>query len=207
LGSVRTTSLFGWLATRSTCTDCEGSGRVRQVCRACEGHGKRSVAYRRTVHVPGGVRKGEVLSAEDAAEQKDYFAGTLELHVDIAEHEFFVPGDDGELRCEMPVDGLAWIASTWVDVPTLTGLHRMRLQRGRHVYRLRGQGLPLERGGTARGDYLVTVVPTFPDEFTAAQQALLDQLVQSSLATQDFVAGPLRTWRRTVEAWKRSARG
>jgi hypothetical protein len=29
----------------------------------------------------------------------------------------------------MPVDGFAWIASAWIDVPTLTGLQQMRLQR------------------------------------------------------------------------------
>lgn len=205
-GSVRN-SLFGWLATRSSCTDCEGSGFVRQACRACEGRGKRSTAYRRTVRIPCGARKGDVLSAEPSAERKDAFAGTLELHVEIASHKFFVPGDDGALRCEMPVDGLAWLAGAWVDVPTLTGLHRMRLQRGRHVYRLRGQGLPLERRGSARGDYMVTVVPVFPEEFSAEQQALLDQLAQSSLATQELAAGPLRTWRRTVQTWKRGIPG
>jgi molecular chaperone DnaJ len=74
------------------------------------------------------------------------------------------------------VDGFAWIASAWIDVPTLTGLQQMRLQRERHVYRLRGQGLPRERRGIARGDYLVSVVPTFPDVLSIQQEVLLDQL-------------------------------
>jgi molecular chaperone DnaJ len=204
-GSVRTTNLFGWIATRSNCTDCEGRGFVHRVCRACEGHGKHSTAYRRSVRIPGGVRQGDVLSAARACEGEGDFDGTLELHVEVAPHKFFVTGDDGELRCEMPVDGLAWMANAWVDVPTLGGLHRMRLQRGRHVYRLRGQGLLLQRSGTARGDYLVTVEPVFPEELSAEQQALLDQLVQSSIAAQERAAGPLRDWRRTVEAWKRSS--
>jgi hypothetical protein len=50
---------------------------------------------------------------------------------------------------------------------------------------------------------MVTVVPVFPEEFSAEQQALLDQLAQSSLAMQELAAAPLRTWRRTVASWKR----
>jgi molecular chaperone DnaJ len=103
------------------------------------------------------------------------------------------------------VDGFAWIASAWIDVPTLTGLQQMRLQRGRHVYRLRGQGLPRERRGIARGDYLVSVVPTFPDVLSIQQEVLLDQLASSSVIPDGkSAAGPVgarrrRCWtRRTV---------
>ena len=117
----------------------------------------------------------------------------------------FTLGDDGSLRCEMPVDGFAWIAGAWIEVPTLTGLQQMRLQRGRHVYRLRGQGLPLERRGSTRGDYLVTVVPTFPDLLSVEQQTLLDRLVSASLtADEPAAAGAIRAWRRTVQVWDRS---
>lgn len=204
-GTVRGSAWFGWLSTQATCEACEGSGVVRRTCRACEGRGKCSSAYRRTVRIPAGVRQGDLLSAEGAGDRHGDFDGSLELHVEIAAHKLFVLCDDGSLRCEMPVDGFAWIANAWIDVPTLTGLQEMRLQRGRHVYRLRGQGLPLERRGTARGDYLVTVVPTFPDVLSIQQQALLDQLACSSVTTDgQAAAGPIRAWRRTVHAWDRS---
>jgi molecular chaperone DnaJ len=204
-GTVRGSAWFGWLSTQSSCEVCEGSGVVRRTCRACEGKGKCASAYRRTVRIPAGVRQGDELSAEVAGNRHGDFDGTLELHVEIAAHKLFVLGDDGSLRCEMPVDGFAWIASAWIDVPTLTGLQQMRLQRGRHLYRLRGQGLPLERRGTARGDYLVTVVPTFPDVLSVQQEALLDQLASSSVTTDgQAAAGPIHAWRRTVHAWDRT---
>jgi molecular chaperone DnaJ len=95
----------------------------------------------------------------------------------------------------MPVEGFAWMAGRWVDVPTLTGMQQMRLRRGHHVYRLRGQGFPSERRG-ARGDYVVTIVPTFPEALSAEQEALLDRLA----ATQ---AGALHAWQRTLKAWDR----
>ena len=203
-GTVRDTAWFGWLSTRSICGSCAGSGTVRRTCRICAGQGKSTSAYRITVRIPAGVRHGDVLSARGAGDSNTDFDGTLELQVEIAPHQFFVVDEDGSLRCEMPVDGFAWIADAWVDVPTLTGLHKMRLKRGRHVYRLRGQGLPLERRGTERGDYLVTVVPTFPDDLSDRQQALLEQLASASSHTACHDAkGPMRAWQGKVQAWER----
>lgn len=201
-GKTRGSVWYGWLPALSTCVDCDGTGAVRLACRACEGQGKQSTTYQRTVRVPAGVRQGDVLSADGAGHHRGGFDGTLELHIALAAHQFFVPGDDGSLRCEMPVDGFAWIAEGWIDVPTLTGLHQMRLRRGRHVYRLRGQGLPLPQRGTARGDCVVTVVPTFPESLSALQQSLLAQLVAS--ADTQATDGPLHAWQATLRAWDHS---
>lgn len=207
-GSVRSSAWFGWMSTHSSCEACQGSGLVRRACPACKGQGRTSRTYQRSVRIPAGVRDGDVLSADGTGDRQRDVDGTLELQVAIAAHKLFVAGDDGTLRCEMPVDGFAWIAGAWVDVPTLTGLQQMRLRRGCRVYRLRGQGLPLERSGSARGDYLVTVVPTFPDVLSVEQQALLDRLaVLSAAADGQAAAGAIRAWRQRVQAWDRSRPG
>jgi molecular chaperone DnaJ len=101
----------------------------------------------------------------------------------------------------MPVDGFSWLAGAWIDVPTLSGMQQMRLQRGRHLYRLRGQGLPMQRGDERRGDFIVKVAPAFPEALSDEQQALLDQLAKAS--GRSDAAGPVRAWRRTVQAWDR----
>ena len=204
-GTVRVSAWFGWLASQSPCRACAGSGVVSRSCPACDGRGKRASTYQRSVRIPAGARSGDVLSAERTRERPGDFDATLELHVKVSAHKLFALGDDGTLRCEMPVDGFAWVANAWIDVPTLTGVQQMRLQRGRHVYRLRGQGVPLQRRGSPRGDYLVTVVPTFPALPSARQQVLLDQLASASAGTDGpGSADPVRAWRRTVDAWKAS---
>lgn len=203
-GTVRSSAWFGWLPTQADCSACAGSGRVPRACPRCAGAGRVDGAYRRSVRIPPGVRSGDLLSAAARGDAPDGFDGTLELQVEVATHRLFVPADDGTLRCEMPVDGFAWLAGAWIDVPTLAGLHQMRLQRGRHAYRLRGQGLPLERGGRARGDYLITVLPSFPERLSARQQALLDELAQApDHGGEGAEAAPLRAWRRTLQAWER----
>jgi len=203
-GVVRQHAWYGWLSALSPCGACDGERVARQVCHACEGVGRRTGAYRHTVRIPSGVRHGDVLCAEGG--HLGDLGGTLELRIELSAHKFFVLGDDGILRCEMPVDGFAWVANRWIDVPTLTGIQRMRLQRDHRVYRLRGQGFPIERRGD-RGDYVVNVVPTFPESLSAEHELLLDQLIASCTGTDPSVgASPVRTWQHTLQAWERSLR-
>ena len=194
-GSVRRSSWYGWVSMAEPCNACQGDGRARHACQHCTGSGRHTSPFRRSVRIPPGVRHGDVLCAEGA---RDDPAGTLELRIELQAHKLFVLGDDGVLRCEMPVDGFTWIAGRWIDVPTLTGLQKMRLQRGHHAYRLRGQGFPVERRGE-RGDYIVSVVPTFPPSLSAEQEALLDRLIAFG-----GEHGPLRAWERKMQAWEHS---
>ena len=188
-GIVRHRAWYGWVSTTATCSACHGERMARQVCDGCDGAGRVTRAYRHTVRIPAGVRHADVLDATETG-------GPFELHVELSTHRFFVLDDDGMLRCEMPVDGFAWMTNRWVEVPTLSGVQQMRLKRGHHVYRLRGQGFPSGRLG-ARGDYVVTVVPAFPESLSAEQEALLDQLSATTST------GPLGTWQRKLRAWDR----
>lgn len=198
-GATRSRLWFGWMTSREACTPCEGSGAVRARCEACQGHGRLVHRYEQSVRFPAGVRNGDVLTADGAGRHAGGFDGTLEMQVELAPHPFFTAGDDGSLRCEMPVDGFAWLAEAWIAVPTLGGLQQMRLRRGRRIYRLRGQGWPLRHDGPERGDHVVTVVPTFPDAPNSRQQALLEQLAALAEAGDSAAT---RQWETTLKAWQ-----
>jgi molecular chaperone DnaJ len=192
-GSVRRSSWWGWMSTSEACGTCHGDGRARLACRHCAGSGRHISRYSRRVRIPAGARHGDVLHAQGSIDDP---AGTLELHIALQAHPLFVLGDDGILRCEMPVNGFAWIAGCWIDVPTLTGRQKLRLRRGHHAYRLRAQGFPVERRGE-RGDYIVSVLPTFPTSLSAEQEALLDRL-----AAEDGGNELSRAWERKMMAWE-----
>ena len=202
-GKIRRHAWYGWVSSDHECETCGGTGVIRHTCTACKGTGKSSTSYRRSVRIPPGVRDGDVLCADGGSAREGGFDGTLELQVQIGRHKFFEWGEDGVLRCEMPVDGFAWLAGAWIEVPTVTGMQQMRLHRGRHVYRLRGQGMPRARGAADRGDYLVTVVPSFPETLSKAQQNLLDEL--SRLSGTEGSAFVVQAWRRKVHAWERES--
>lgn len=198
-GAVRKPALFGWLWNLEACEDCGGDGRQRAPCDACDGSGEKLVAYRRQVRFPAGLREGHTLSVP-ASRHGDMKIG-LELEVEIEPHPLFTLDDDGVLRCEMPVNGYAWMAGRWVDVPTPDGPQQLRLNRDALVYRLRGQGFPNGVRGP-RGDYDLKVVPVFPTQEDPELEALLDQLIASSTgAAEADRTQPLGQWQQRIKRW------
>lgn len=202
-GRARSGWWVGWpAAAQAKCADCDGQGTVRLACTACEGAGQTSTRYQTTIRFPAGVRDGDVLNADGGGTHRGGFDGRLDLRVALTPHRFFVTDaqDPGALRCELPVDGFAWLAEAWIELPSLNGLQQMRLRRNRRVYRLRGQGLPLRCGSSSRGDYVVTVAPTFAEHPNAEQQALLQQLAAIAGANP---APVLRAWQSDLRRWQR----
>jgi molecular chaperone DnaJ len=201
-GAVRKAALFGWLWNEESCEDCGGDGRLRAACDSCDGLGEIEVSYRRQVRFPAGLRTGQVLSVPKSRHGELEMG--LELQLEIEPHAFFTLSEDGVLRCEMPVNGYAWMAGRWVEVPTPDGLQQMRLNRDALVYRMAGQGFPTALRGP-RGDYMVKVVPVFPAQQDEAQEALLEQLIASTSRTAEADRNqPLGQWKRKLKRWNSS---
>ncbi|WP_088285301.1 DnaJ C-terminal domain-containing protein [Ideonella sp. A 288] len=192
-GAVRQSGWYGLFGgTATECGACHGSGMAREACSDCGGSGSLGTrAYKLDVRLPHGVRDGDLLHVDARrAGAGDALRG-IDLRVELQPHERFQLDDDGTLRCTMPVDGFAWVAQRTIDVPTLTGLHALRLRRDVSCHRLKGEGFPVQRRGP-RGDLLVTVVPSFPERFSADQDILLDQLIATAAG-----AGPARQPRQS----------
>lgn len=206
-GAIQQRSWFGWVGTRSECGACHGGGIARQACAACAGSGKAAAQrYRVSVRFPHGVRHGDLLSIEERSGRPGSPPGELSIRVEVQQHPVLQLDSDGTVRCEVPVDGFAWVANRSVEVPTLGGLHTLQLQRELLAYRLQGQGFPVERRG-ARGDQLVTIVPIFPQRMSTDQQILLDQLIATTSGPQATLADErLQRWNETLRACRPGGR-
>lgn len=199
-GQVRRQLWFVWGATLVECGACGGDGVARAPCSACEGTGKAPARkYRCRVRIPAGTRHGDQLHVAARAQHDGERKENLCVRIEFHPHEFFQLEDDGTVKCELPVDGFAWIANRWTEVPTPTGLQQMRLRRGHLVYRIKGQGFPAQRSGP-RADCIVTVVPLFPEEFSGKQEAQIDRLIEGNSGAAGTVAG------KRASAWKQSLR-
>lgn len=201
-GSVRKAVLFGWSWNEEACPDCGGDGRQRAPCDVCDSTGTQTISYRRKVRFPAGTRDGHVLNVP-AARHGDAEVD-LALHIHIEPHPLFTLDDHGVLRCDMPVNGYAWMTGSWVDVPTPDGVQQMRLTRDALMYRLAGKGFPATPNGP-RCDFMVRITPVFPPVDDPKQAALLAQLIASTThAAQADDTQPLGQWARRMTSWQRN---
>jgi molecular chaperone DnaJ len=201
-GEVRQAAWFGWAQARVPCEGCGGSGESKLACPDCHGTGKLAPRrYKITVRTPLGVRDGDLLHVDGRRTRSSQVHVDLHLRVDVLEHAFFELEPDGTIRCDMPVDGFAWIANRSINVPTLDGPQPLQLDRDRLSYRLKHQGFPVERRGP-RGDQLVTVRPMFPERLSTDQDILLDQLIAASSGADGQATDErLRAWNQAMTAW------
>jgi DnaJ-class molecular chaperone len=203
-GELRQSLWLSWMASTVRCRACDGQGSVRRACSLCEGSGKAPARrYRCRARIPAGVRAGDLLHVGASLQGRNGSERVaLSVRVELQPHEFFTLDEDGTVRCELPVDGFAWVANRWIEVPTPGGLQQMRLRRGYQTYRIKGQGFPLE-DGSERADCIITVVPLFPEELSKAQEAQIDKLVAGNTRAAGTPAGArAAAWQQTVQAWR-----
>jgi DnaJ-class molecular chaperone len=199
-GTLRPHLWFSWMSTGTKCRACDGSGALRPACAKCQGTGQSTRRYRCRVQIPPGLRSGDVVHASMRGQGGEALA--LLLRIELRPHPLFALERDGTVRCELPVDGFAWIAGRWIEVPTPGGPQQMRLQRDHRVYRIRGQGFPVAQDG-ARADCIVTVDPLFPQEWGKDQEALLERLIAANTRKRGTPAGErIAAWDAAVRRWK-----
>lgn len=201
-GQLRQALWFGWLSASVDCEACGGAGTLQAPCGGCGGSGHEAPRrYRGRLRIPPGVREGQRLQARVRVQGSEG-QQPLDVRISLQPHEFLALDADGTVRVEVPVDGFAWVAGRWIEVPTPYGLRQMRLQRGALTYRIRGEGFPAEPAG-ARADCLVTVVPLFPQEWNSRQAALLDKLVAANTGDAGSEAGQrAHAWAGQMADWQ-----
>lgn len=203
-GHLRQQLWFTWVSSTVECTACNGQGKTRQGCARCGASGKAPPAqYRCQVQIAPGARVGDLLDATARVQGRQGKRQLrLRLRVELETHEFFTAEADGTLKCELPVDGFAWMANRWIEVPTPRGLQQMKLRRGSLSYRIKEAGLPWGSAGQV-ADCIVSVVPLFPQEFTPDQEAAIDGLVASNSGAAGTAAGErMAAWNRLVDGWQ-----
>lgn len=139
-------------------------------------------ARRLEIKIPPGVRTGSKIryAGEGASGATGGAPGDLYVRVQIAPHPIF-ERDGDDLRCEIPVDLYTALLGGEVKVPTLKGQLALKIppetQSGR-TFRLAGQGMPKLNVPNMFGDLYAQVRVVLPENLTAAERALFQQLAQ-----------------------------
>jgi molecular chaperone DnaJ len=175
-------TIFGQMQSQSTCPTCHGSGRVvDNPCETCAGEGRTPSHETVKVDIPAGIHTGQSIRVEGRGEAgvRGDVSGDLVVTIQILEDERFerqgddvyvvakVDAIDAMLGTRIKLDGILADEHLEVDIPS-------GCQYGQRIP-LDGKGMP-RLGSIARGTLVVAVQVTTPDNLTAEQVEMLQQI-------------------------------
>jgi molecular chaperone DnaJ len=154
---------------------------VTNPCGTCRGSGLVTNENTIEITLPPGVEHGatKVITAAGNRPRPDRPAGDLELEIKVQAHPFFRRvGDD--VVCTVPLTFTQVALGAEVEVPTLDGKGKLRVPSGTQpgtTLRIKGKGMP-RRTGIGRGDQRIEVTVEIPNNLTARQRELIEQLAK-----------------------------
>lgn len=173
-------SFFGQSMVVTPCPTCGGEGSVvRDPCRDCDGEGVRRGTSQLSVRIPAGVSSGNYipLRGQGDAGPRGGPPGDCLVFIEEKEHAHFTrEGNDVHYR--LPVSFSQAALGDEVEVPTLTGKARLKIQPGTQsgrVLRLANKGIP-DVEGRGVGDLLVDVVVVTPSQLGEQERRLFEEL-------------------------------
>ncbi|GAA1225786.1 molecular chaperone DnaJ [Kitasatospora nipponensis] len=178
----------GAFALSDPCRDCKGRGMiVDDPCAECHGSGRASSARTMQVRIPAGVQDAQRirLKAKGAQGERGGQNGDLYVTVHVDTHPVFGRKGDN-LTVTVPVSFPEAALGGTIEVPTLNGpAVRLRLPAGSaNGLTLRARGRGATRKDGTRGDLLVTVEVTVPQQTTGDALTALEQYREAT-ATED----------------------
>lgn len=165
------------------CQQCGGAGSiVTDPCPNCRGKGRVRGQRTLTVHVPAGIRDGQVVRVRGEGEAGDPGAtpGDLHVYVRIKPHPMLTRrGED--LLCQVPIAFSQAALGGKIQVPVLNGTEELDIPAGTQngeVLKIKNHGLPALHGNKT-GDEYVQVYIEVPKKLTDEQRNLLEQFAET----------------------------
>ena len=182
-------TMFGTTIRESVCPKCEGTGKiVKEKCDACSGKGYKRVQKTVKVKIPAGIDNGQTLRmrGEGNAPLKDGINGDLNIHISVAQHNILTrKGND--LFMDLYIPFTTPLLGGRVDVPTLNGNYSLTIPE------LTPSGTVMRLKGRGvkilnkdkYGDLLVTIKAECPKSLNKNTKEFL-QNIASSYSDSDY---------------------
>ena len=201
LRQVRRTFL-GDVMTAAPCVRCGGTGEeIVDPCRTCAGRGRVQTTDALTVRIPAGVDDGAQLrvSGRGEAGTRGGRSGDLYVAIRVAPHEVFRRSGD-DLGCEVTVPMTVAALGGEIEIPTLDDPERIVIDPGTQSGELkRLRGRGMPRiDGRGRGQLVALLRVETPTGLDEEQAELLAQLA----ALRDERVGARGLFDKIKEAFK-----
>lgn len=179
---VRQTFL-GQMVNVGTCPSCGGKGeQIDSPCRNCQGRGQERNSVVREIPVPAGVNTGTQIriAGEGEPGSNGGSPGDLYVAIQVRPHKYFQRrGDD--IILDLGINVAQATLGADIEVPTVDGDEKLRIPAGTQS----GKVLRLSNKGVphlkrdGRGDQLVVVSVEIPKRLDEEQRQLFESLAQS----------------------------
>ena len=174
----------GFFSISQPCPQCGGTGQViPSPCHTCGGSGVTHQTKRYKVNIPAGVKDGTRIrvAGKGEAGQRGAPSGDLFVTIHVAPSPIFKRLDDGNLEVDVPITVTEALRGGTVEVPTLSGSKRIRVQPGTQhgaIQRLKGEGPP-RAGSNKRSDIRYRLKIDIPKDLTDEQRRAVDKLAEA----------------------------
>lgn len=176
-------SVFGQFVNITSCNNCNGEGTVVDTpCKKCTGDGRVQDEVTIKIDVPGGVHEGSYMTmrGEGNVGKRGGSPGDIIVIFQEIPHEYFIrEGDD--IVYDLFITYPDAVLGAEVDVPTLTGKARLKIDAGTQpgkLLKMRDKGVKhLNQSGT--GDQIVRINISVPKKISSKEKELLKQLASS----------------------------
>ncbi len=173
-------SLFGHIQTIVACPSCHGEGVIiENKCPSCHGEGRKPSQKTINVHIPAGVSEGQYIRirGEGNAGPRGGTKGDILVQIHEKEDDIFVR-DGQNLICEFPISFSQAALGSEIMIPTLFGKIKMKVPAGTQS----GKVFRLRAQGlpdvnsSYKGDLFVKIVVMTPTKLKQEEKELFEKL-------------------------------
>lgn len=183
-GSGRVTkvqrTILGNMQVQTTCSDCGGEGKTyEKKCRKCSGTGIIMDTVKLSVKIPAGIDDGESirLSGQGEAGEMGGPAGDLYIRMNVRDDSRF-ERDGYDVRSEKEISFAQAVLGDKIDIETVEGMVSLKIPAGTQS----GTIFKLRNKGInslrgrGKGDHLVTIKVKIPTKISRQQKQLIEEL-------------------------------
>ncbi len=184
-GHGRVRAQQGFFTIERACPTCEGAGQViKEPCEKCQGKGRVRKERTLAVSIPAGVESGTRirLTGEGEGGVHGAHAGDLYVVLSLTGHPLF-RRDGPNLYCRVPIPMTTASLGGKIRVPVIDGsMVEVDVKSGTqagHQLRQRGKGMSVLRS-SSRGDLYVELAVETPSRLSKRQKELLEEFALES---------------------------
>jgi molecular chaperone DnaJ len=177
-------SMFGSVTVTANCGSCAGTGKVaKEKCHACSGAGVLKKQEEISVQIPAGIENGEMIRLTGNGEAvQGGVSGDLYIKIHVKPHPVFKK-EGYNLVTDLKIKLSTALLGGEYDLETLDGKITVVIPAGithGEILRVKGKGVLSERNGR-RGDILIHIQIQLPNKLSKTARKIIEDLKNEGL--------------------------